>query len=149
MKPFVFKLKTKLHLAELEEEQAREGLRHARARRDECIEALEKIKQHMNVIKQCLVDMMNGSCNIDQILLSKRYLPILKEQRAQRAFALELEEQKVELAETNLLEKNRELKTLIRFREKEWQEYRVEYNRQEQKILDELAINNHFRRKQL
>jgi len=46
----------------------------------------------------------------------------------------------------NLLEKSRETKTLEKLKEREWEEYILENNRLEQKIIDEVAVNSYFRK---
>ena len=58
---------------------------------------------------------------------------------------LDKAEERVETARIILQECKKETKTLTKLKENEWKQYLHELNLEEQKEIDEIAINNHFR----
>jgi flagellar export protein FliJ len=80
------------------------------------------------------------------LLLIKEFIPVLIKLIINTEDRLNLAEQEVERARGVLLERTKETKTLNKLHEKEWQIYLQEWNREEQKLVDEIAITGHFRK---
>lgn len=72
--------------------------------------------------------------------MQKAYLPILKERFHILTDDLQAAEEKVEFIRRKVVAKKRETMTFEKLREHDWQEYLYDLNREEQKIIDELAI---------
>lgn len=146
MRPFQFRLQTKLDLTSREEQQIREELEVRLMRRDQIQRELDEIRCKLNEIEDAMKELMMQGFSLDQFLILNNYLPILRELLFKKE--LELKRAETEIVETRyqLLEKMKERKILEKLREKEWANYQLEMNREEQKIIDELAINSHFRK---
>jgi len=146
VKPFKFRLQTKLDIACREEQQAREDLQICLAHRDQLQNELDGILLQIKETEAAMIRMMQEGFNLQQFLVFKDYLPILKEFRQLKEAELAQAESMVIEARRILIDKMKESKTLKKLREKEWARYLLELNKEEQKIIDELAINNHFRK---
>lgn len=146
MRPFQFRLQTKLDLTSREEQQIREELEVRLMRRDQIQRELDEIRCKLNEIEDAMKELMMQGFSLDQFMILNNYLPILRELLFKKE--LELKRAETEIVETRyqLLEKMKERKILEKLREKEWANYQLEMNREEQKIIDELAINSHFRK---
>ncbi|NLB87948.1 MAG: FliJ family protein, partial [Syntrophomonadaceae bacterium] len=80
-----------------------------------------------------------------ETLLIKEYLPIIRAYLKELYEELAIAEERVETARKILLECKKETKALNKLKENEWKRYLHELNLEEQKEIDEIAINNHFR----
>lgn len=146
MKPFHFRLQTKLDISCREENQAREDLQISINHRDQVQKELNQIIRQEEEIEAGMKAMMLEGFNLQQFLICKDYLPILKTMRICKEDDLRQAELMVVEARNILIEKMKESKTLKKLREKEWAHYLLELNKEEQKTIDELAINSHFRK---
>ncbi len=146
MKPFKFRLQTKLNLASREEQLAKEEMQLRVRDRDRIQNELEKIIDKQLELEQSIKQMMQEGFCVDKYLLFKDYLPVLKEYRTIKEEELARAEQDVESARIILIEKTRENQTLSKLREKEWYIYLQELQKEEQQVIDEIAINNHYRK---
>ncbi len=146
MKPFHFRLQTKLDISCREEQQAREGLQISIVHRDQVQNELDKILLQTQEVEAGIKAMMQSGFDMQQFLIRKDYLPVLRTLRLSKEEELIKAESMVVEARNLLLEKMKESKTLNKLRDKEWAKYLQELNQEEQKTIDELAINSHFRR---
>ncbi|MEA1961757.1 MAG: flagellar export protein FliJ [Bacillota bacterium] len=144
MKPFAFSLETKLKVARIEENQSREQVKQARVACKACEDALAEVEQRIKAVEKDMVANMQGLFKLEQVMLFNNYMPVLKSLWQDRRQDLDLANRQLEETQNLLLIKNRESKILMRLREKECEKYRIELNREEQKIVDEIAINRHF-----
>ncbi|HHW60560.1 MAG TPA: flagellar export protein FliJ [Syntrophomonadaceae bacterium] len=145
MKPFVFRLQTKLDVVNLEEDLVRQELKHHLEARDKVQFALEEIVDEIQQVENSLVQMMQGTVSLDKMLLMRNYLPVLSESRQLKEQELRQAEQTVEEVREQLVSKRKECRVLEKLKERDWHEYKQEWQRQEQKVLDEVAANNHYR----
>lgn len=145
MKPFTFRLQTKLDVVNREEDLVRQELWHHIEARDEVQFALEEIVDEIQQVENSLVQMMRGTISLDKMLLMRNYLPVLSESRQIKEQELYQAEQTVEKVREQLVNKRNECRVLERLKEKDWHEYWQEWQRQEQKVIDEVAANNHYR----
>lgn len=146
MRPFKFRLQTKLDISSREEQQIREELQIHIILRDQLQAELDEIQFKLNEIESAIKALMMQGFILDQFLILKNYLPIIRSMRVNKE--TELVQAELAIVETRniLIEKIKERKILQKLREKEWISYVLECNKEEQKIIDELAINNHFRK---
>lgn len=140
MKKFVFRLQTNLDIAEGQEKLAIEQLALKISERD-------IINEHLNL----KIDKLKGLedsvkyKSFKHTLLVNDYLPVLRANIQEINFELKKAEEKVEIARNILIECKKSTKTLTKLKEKEWKAYLNEINIEEQKEIDEIAINKHFR----
>jgi len=146
MRPFQFRLQTKLDLTSREEQQIREELEVRLMRRDQIQRELDEIRCKLNEIEDAMKELMMQGFSLDQFMILNNYLPILRELLFKKELELKRAETEIVKTRYQLLEKMKERKILEKLREKEWANYQLEMNREEQKIIDELAINSHFRK---
>lgn len=149
MKPFQFRLQTKLDITNLQEQIAREKMQASISIRDEIAEALEKTNNRMKQAEQSIRDLSGKRDTFQKMLLTNEYLPVLKKQEDEIRENLYSAEKMVEQARHRLLERTRETGTLQKLKEKAWALYLHEAKLEEQKIIDEIAINGHFRKNHL
>ncbi|HZK43321.1 MAG TPA: flagellar export protein FliJ [Syntrophomonadaceae bacterium] len=140
MHKFVFKLQTKLNISVRQEQLA--------------IEQLALKVQERNIIaddivaKQIRLDFFENNIRKSSYEKAKifiEYIPIIRKDIKDLEKRLAEAEDRVEIARNILLECKKETKTLNKLRENEWQRYLHEFSLEEQKAIDEMAINNHFR----
>lgn len=146
MRPFQFRLQTKLDLSSREEEQEREELAVRIMQRDQIQRELDEIMFKLGEIENAMKELMVKGFSLDQFLIMKNYLPIIRDILFNKEIELKQAEAAIVETRYRLLEKMKERKILEKLREKEWATYQLEMNREEQKIIDEVAINNHFRK---
>lgn len=146
MKPFKFRLQTKLNLASREEQLAKEEMQLRVRERDLIQSELEQIIDKQLEMEESIKQLMQEGFCVDKYMLFKDYLPVLKECRIIKEEDLARAEQDVESARIILIEKTRETQTLSKLREKEWYIYLQELQKEEQQVIDEIAINSHYRK---
>lgn len=146
MRAFQFRLQTKLDLSNREEQQVREELQILILQREQIQGELAEIQAKLDGIETAIKELMAEGFSLEEYLVLKNYLPIIRSMRMQKEAELIRAESFITETRSRLIEKMKERKTLEKLREKEWLNYLLEFNREEQKIIDELAINNHFRK---
>lgn len=146
MKAFRFRLETSLNIAERQEQMAREELLARMAKRDAILEQLNLAWGQLHSLEQNIRDSMSARIPLENILIIKDYIPVVREMIANLGADLRQAEQELEEARSQLLEKVKETRTLQKLKQKEWRLYLLEWNREEQKLIDEIAITGHFRK---
>ncbi len=141
MRKFRFRLQTKLDISVGQEKLAMEQLAAKIAERNNIIQRLNNKKDKLEVLQDSVKRL-----SFQHTLIVKDYLPILRTCIYELQLELAAAEDRVEVARNILIECKKETKTLTRLREKEWHNYLHELNLEEQKEIDEIAINNHFRK---
>lgn len=145
MKPFVFRLQTKLDISKREEEMAKARVK-TKEKEVEEIES-ELINLYCNLEKaENMARKFWQESNIYFARLISDYLPVLKEDIEKCRQRLSMAQEELERLRQELMRKRREVKTLEKLREKAWEEYLYETNLEEQKFIDEVAGNRYFRR---
>jgi flagellar FliJ protein len=147
VKAFQFRLQTSLELAERQEQMAREELVIKTLRRDNCQMQLEAARNRLSGMEQSIRDSAGQHWPWERVLVTINYIPIVNQCIDEITDELNRAEQEVEKARTALLARVRQTRTLNRLREKEWLNYLEEWNRDEQKSIDEIAITRFARQK--
>lgn len=145
MKPFVYRFERKLGLVRQEELSARQELHLLIMERDRIAEELDHLKNRIVVLQESIRS-FQGNPLQPEVELRKTYLPVLKDNFLMLVETLQEAEARVETARRLVMEKNRETKTFEKLRERDWQGYIYELNREEQKIIDEVAVTSRSRK---
>lgn len=104
---------------------------------------LEEIADKYNKLE---ARVKNGTISLEIRRLTSEYMPVLKDLKQEKEKELFLAEEKVEKARLQLIELSKERKTLDKLREKDLHEYMQQIIREEQKLIDEIAVNSHYRK---
>ncbi len=140
MARFKFRLNTLLRL--------REGTRdERRGQLAEAYQADEIIADSQNKIQRELDDIRTrgrqavapGAIEIDRLLESQRYEVVLGAQKKHASEQRQKVQEEIQRRTDSLVEANRQVRVLEELREKQLQRHRQEQNRQEVKLLDEVA----------
>lgn len=140
MHKFVFRLQTKLNIAIRQEKLAKEQLALKLQERDKIIEEINANLARLSAYENAIRNLP-----FKESLIIKEYLPIIRAYIKELYVELDKAEERVETARIILQECKKETKTLTKLKENEWKQYLHELNLEEQKEIDEIAINNHFR----
>lgn len=149
IKAFNFRLQTKLDISVLQEQTARERMQGSIAVRNKVADALDNTVSRMHRMEQSVRDLSNKKGSFQELLLTKQYLPVIKEEEEEIKEQLIAAEKKVEEMRKILLSKKQETNTLEKLRQKNWDSYLHEFRVEEQKNIDEIAISTHYRKHNL
>lgn len=147
MKKFKFKLETKLRLTVQEEKQA---LWEYRTRQNEWLseqEILEKYRQQLVDLWEYYREIIRKGTGIQKLIMIQQFVPVLKERISNQEVRLEAARVLMQEAETIYLNLRMERKTLDKLKDREHQQYLLEWQREEQKLIDEIASNGFGRHK--
>lgn len=148
MKPFVFKLQTSLDIKEKQEDQQKMELQRINQLLNENLEILQGLElRHCNMqeeIRKC--HNSTGELDISEIKKYQDYIPFLKDKINNQVDIVHMIEIELEKAREVLIGLSREKKILENLKLKHYEEYKIEINRQEQKVIDEMATNIFIRR---
>ncbi|MGI6435384.1 MAG: flagellar export protein FliJ [Syntrophomonadaceae bacterium] len=147
MKAFDFRLQTKLNISIRQEDIARENLQASLNVRNEIAQQLDQLVDRVQAVKNSIREQNNSSTAFSILVASREYLPVLNMRKNTVASHLKEAESEVETARGKLVERARETGTLEKLKKRQWQEYQKEALQHEQKVIDELALSNHFRKK--
>lgn len=145
VKRFEYRLQTKLDLTVKQEEAARMEL--ARCQREYRLQAaqLNRLYQKQSSVYERMRGSQRQVVELSQVVLLKNYLQVIKDNIRQQAEKVARAQVEVDRAHEELLGVMVERKTLQKLREKKWHEYIQEFNRQEQKAIDEVAMTTYWR----
>ncbi|MDD3023903.1 MAG: flagellar FliJ family protein, partial [Syntrophomonadaceae bacterium] len=146
MKAFRFRLQTKLDISVRQEQLARDELQIRIYERDRIIERLEEAGSRLNALEQAIRDFNWHEHGFQELLIKKEYIPVIKNQINNIEQLLYNAEMILEKARKVLMARIKEADTMKKLKEKDWQEYLHQLALEEQKIVDEIAINNHYRK---
>lgn len=145
MKAFQFRLQTKLTIASRQEQLAREELQRASFVRDQIADQLAEMMDRLSGMQASVRVLVQTAEPFERILIIKEYIPVVTASIQELELRLLQAEEVVEQRRTDLLEKKKETRTMERLKEKAWQRYLHELQLEEQKLIDELANNGHYR----
>ena len=147
MKKFKFRLETVLDLTERQKMEASELYAFHLNRQRQAEAELKLLEDKEAEIEAALIEMTyEPQFPLDKHTLYTSYLPVLKKKQEQKQQEIEERKQETELARQILVQISRELKTLEKLKEKDYEEYMSEYLRQEQKQLDDSAGVAYYRK---
>ncbi len=145
MRPFYFRLQTKLKVSNIYEDMAREQLRIQLSTRDNIADQLNCLNQQVAELEQSIRLMKSGDDIFTRMVMSREYLPVLKDRKTSVIRELDQAEKRVDRARDNLLARARETNTLEKLKERDWSNYIYENMKEEQKLIDEAAMAAFYR----
>lgn len=146
MKPFVFKLETLLEIRKKHEEKANIKLSQAHAALRTAKEFLQQLQtQQQESFIEFRQKQANKEVSVTDCQVWYNFLSFLKKEIEKQEDVVEKAKQEVLIAlkEVEIAMKDR--KTVERLKEKRLEQYRIELLKEEQKILDEIAVSRHGR----
>ncbi len=146
MKAFAFRLQTSLNVSQRKEQVAREELMACLAEKERLEKQLELNQSKIRRLEEHIRTLLASQSFSQEVLMYREYLPVLHAESRQLQQKIVRAEEMVEKARLELVERKKETQTLERLREKEWQEYMHDLLIEEQKAIDEIAINTHYRK---
>lgn len=146
MKPFVFKLQTALNLKIKEEDRVKEELRRLTNRCQEEFDVLAALEERLGQLEDRLRRRQEARVDVAEIQRCLDYLPVMKDRILRQKEVIRRIKEEIEKTRQELVEIMRERKVLEKLRERHFAQYLVEVNREEQKIIDEMATNGYNRK---
>lgn len=145
MKAFEFRLQTKLDLTCRQEELAKEEVFLKQQIFNKEWDLLNQLIRQMQELNDSLRNQSGQSLRIVELIISKDFQKLLRELLNKQEARVNEAEKALDKAREVLIEKIKERKTLEKLREKEFQEYRQEFVRIEQSLIDEVALGRFWR----
>lgn len=145
MRKFHFKLETKLRLTVQEEKQAQWEYKTRQFELQKEQDKLELLNTQLDELWDYYREVAKSGVGIQQLIIIHQFVPVLKERIKNQEHAVETARELMLEAEAAYLEKRTERKTLDKLKDREHQQYLLEWQREEQKLIDEVASNNYGR----
>ncbi len=146
MPKFKFRLTTLMRLRENTRDERRSELAEAYRVDDLVKQRIQSLAAEMDSLKaQRRVAAGPGTVDVDLLVESQRCEVALKTQQAQFEQQRQAIAGEIQSRQQRLVEANREVRVLEKLREKQLEKHRQEENRQEGKVLDEVAHQQVFR----
>lgn len=146
MKAFEFRLQTKLDVSCREEQMVKENLQEKILQYDQIQAQVDTIEARLHALEDRIKKIMIQSLCVEMLITCKDYTAVLKKEQEIKNIELLKAEQAVNRARAALIQKSKETTTLKKLREKEWRLYMTEVLKEEQIIIDEIAVSSHFRK---
>lgn len=144
MKVYAFRLQTKLDITLRQEDIAKNELRDMQAVYDHELIVLQRLKDYQTELFGDIRG-KRGYLRIDDLILLKDYLKVLAEEIDNQNRVVCEAEENLEKARQHFMEIMRERKALEKLKERDYQEYLKEIIREEQALIDEVAIVRFWR----
>jgi len=143
LKKFIYPLQSVLNLKEKLESQEKVFFQAAMAELRKEQEALEELEQRKLGYEDRLRDCVSTKLDLLSVKTNKEAIEILKEMIHQQIGKVRRAERHAEVARKRLEEAMKERKTLEKLKEDAFAEYMKEYEKEEQKEIDELVSFRH------
>lgn len=146
MKKFEFKLQRLLDLREMREEQVKNELAKLVS-----IQNRERIKQQefnqriQENYAQLSRKMREGKFSYREAMMCERFVDVARRAIQKSQDAIEQMEPEVQKVRERLIEASRERKVVEKLKERKWEEYLYEYNREMAKEIDDMNQQLHQR----
>ncbi|GAB6098895.1 flagellar export protein FliJ [Halanaerocella petrolearia] len=142
MKEFEFRLQSLLDLREQEEQAIQKELFEVKSKYREIKTELDDIKQQKRDWQEKLTTETEQGISCNDLIRYRNYIEYLIDETEELKLQLDYWQQKVEDCQQKLLDKMKERKTLSKLKEKRYNKYQKEFLQEQQRIDDEIAINN-------
>lgn len=143
MEKFIFTLQGVLEIKEKLEEQAKTYFGTALARLNAEEEKRDLIQARLNDYRGMLTSLMEDEIDLREIKRCEEAVTVITEQLDSQKMVVRRAEKQLELARNRLNTAMAERKTLDKLKEKQFDAYKKEYDREEQKQIDELVSYRH------
>lgn len=145
MKRFRYRLQTKLNVVSKEEDMAKTELARCQQEYLNQVQLLQAWQQELEATYDKLRGRGRALTSVHEIISVKEYIPIIRERIRLQQTRVKQAEEELKKAQHRLLEIMKERKALEKLREKQWRQYLSEFYRQEQLVLDEVAMTRFWR----
>ena len=142
MKKFEFSLQSVLNLKDQEEQMIQKELARLKAKYQEVKEELDYVRERKGNWTKRLEQESKEGVELATFRKYKKYIEHLDDKIEELKLRLNHWAEKVNECQKELLEKVKERKSLSKLKERRYEEYWQKFLREEQKLNDELAINN-------
>ncbi|MBO8127198.1 MAG: flagellar export protein FliJ [Firmicutes bacterium] len=139
MRKFTFTLESVLQVKYRLEERVRAELADTQSRLVEAQQALRRLSQEKGRHQKEMVRIQQGALDIGSLLLAQDYLAQLNRRIQDQQEVIAQIEAELDRKREELVEAQRERKSLEILKDKQWQEYQKAVQREEQLFLDEVA----------
>ena len=143
MKKFSFSLEKVLEVKEIEEKVIQKNLLLLQHEIFEIEKKITLIAEKISEVKAKVCSLSMKQINTVEIMLHYKYIESLTNEteiHKNTINNLRISEQKIKI---QLIEKSKERKALERLKEIKYEEFRKEYNKEQQLFLDDISIQNH------
>ncbi|NPV25923.1 MAG: flagellar export protein FliJ [Firmicutes bacterium] len=145
MRRFKFKLQTNLDLVYKREELLKQEFFQQQKRFNQEMKALKQLRERCQQLQDEMRGVVQGTLNLARIKLYNDFFPMLLKQIKQQSIQVESARQDLESARHALMKIVKEKKILEKLRQRQWEIYQQEVLREEQKVIDELAVTGFYR----
>lgn len=139
MRKFTFTLESVLQVKYRLEERVRAELADTQSRLVEAQQALRRLSQEKGRHQKEMARIQQGALDIGSLLLAQDYLAQLNRRIQDQQEVIAQIEAELDRKREELVEAQRERKSLEILKDKQWQEYQKAVQREEQLFLDEVA----------
>jgi flagellar FliJ protein len=139
LKSFVFKLQTALNVKFKEEDIHKEKLHTATDVYISNLNLLDNLKNRLFEIQDILREKQLNTINVIEIKRVHDFIPVIRERIHSQDKVTEESRVKMEQIRAELVEIRKKRKILEKIRSRHYQAYMVEFLREEQKLIDEMA----------
>jgi flagellar protein FliJ len=140
MATFKFRLTTLQRLREVERDDRRSQLADALQAERIIQERIDELDQEADAVRQMVKRAAGpGKLNVDQIMNSQRYEAQLRAERVSAEDRRQLILQEIERRREALAHADREVRILEKLREHQWDNFRKDEQKKEQRLFDEMA----------
>lgn len=145
MKRFRYRLQTKLNVVSREESMAKAELARRQREYLKQVRLLRAWEQELESTYDRLRSKDGAVTTVHEIISVKEYVPVLRERIRWQRTKVEKAQEEVNRARERLYEIMKERKALEKLKDRRWKEYLVEFRKQEQLVLDEVAMTRFWR----
>ncbi len=143
MKKFKFSLEKVLEIKEIEEKLIQKNLLLVQNQITETEKKITSINEKISDERKNVTSLSLKVSNSVEIMLHYRFIECLDKEKdsfKEELCSLRLNEMKIK---DQLLNKSKEKKALERLKEIKYEEFKKEYNKEQQIFIDEISIQNH------
>lgn len=146
---FRYRLQSILNIKLKMETQAKQEFASAKAALDQEEEQMEALKGRKREYEREAERLLSGRLNVREITDNKEAILRMEEFMAAQALRVDRARQRLDLARENLTEVMKERKTYETLKEKAFEDFMQEENRQESKEVDELTSYTYGQKRQV
>jgi flagellar export protein FliJ len=141
MKRFAFRLQTLLKARAAKRDECRQQLAKAYQADQILVDHREQLQGELNETKQTARHLVEpGDLRVEQLLNANRYELVLSAQIQQVEEQRKLVATEIERRRQSLIEADRQLRILVKLKERQWAEYLDHEEKTEIRNLDEIAL---------
>ncbi|MCE5300216.1 MAG: flagellar export protein FliJ [Spirochaetia bacterium] len=148
MKKFRFKLETVLNVKEQKEELLKTELLKLQAQKIEQEQMLKEIKEKRAYFSRQKSDESKGITDIQSLIYFEQYISSLLIKIDNTKNKIKELEKQADIKRVEVVEASREKKVFEKLKKKEFEEFEKAILYNEQKVLDEIAVNKFNRKEQ-